>query len=208
MLRGVCSAGGNSSFVLGHYAELLGWTGDGRGVDLAAAGRSLDLLDVRRLVVADQALFPKPRVSVDGVGLAETDLGIKLARQGHDAAELELPGLRCTAIAIEAASASGATLEAQPLIRATAWTTDGRRIASTLLAGWDDRAWPGAAVPTRKPGAYRARFDLDGARDVARVRLEDLGSGDALRMSLVDIAPGRRHLEQHRWMRRYHQRSG
>src|SRR5207244_13034999 len=85
----------------------------------------------------------------------------------------------------EAGIASGAPRGAQRLSRATAWTTDGRGIASTLLAGWDDRAWPGAAVPTRKPGAYRARFDLDGARDVARVRLEDLGSGDALRIDRV-----------------------
>ena len=194
VLRGFRSAGGNSSFVLGRYADLVGWTGDGAGVDLAAGGKALDLVSVRRLVLADQALFPKPRVSVDGVGLADTDLGIKLARQGKGAAELELPGLRCTSIAIEAASVEAPVAAGEPLVRATAWTTDGQPIASTLPAGWDDKVWPGEAAANPRPGAYRVRFDLAGARDVVRLRLENSSSADALRVDRVvlhDAGTGR-----------------
>lgn len=175
MLRGLRSAGGNSSFVLSRYAALIPWSDLGAaGVDLSGAGKALDLLGVSRLVLADQALFPRPRVSVQGVGLDETDLGVRLARSGRDAAELELPGLRCTAIVLEATTVGGAVAAGQPLVRATAWTTDGRRIASILPAG-----------RPQNPGTYRVRLDLDGAREVARIRLEDVSPGDALRLDRV-----------------------
>src|SRR4029079_446054 len=63
VLRGMRSAGGNSSFVVDRYGRMIGWADGGAAVDPARAGKALDLLGVRRLILADQALFPQTRVS-------------------------------------------------------------------------------------------------------------------------------------------------
>src|SRR6185503_14794108 len=99
---------------------------------------------------------------------------IKLAREGRGAVELALPGLRCTSIAIETRGLEAEGTGSQPLVRATAWTMDGQRIDSTLRATGDGRA-------------YRARADLPGPRDLARLRLETVTSGDALRVERITL---------------------
>jgi hypothetical protein len=195
VLRGTASAGGNSSFVLGRYGAMLGWADAPGGVDLAGAGRAFDLLGVKRLIVADQLLFPRPRVSVRGIGLADRDLGIKLALRRGNALDVELPGLRCSAIALEATSVSGALPPSVPLLRASVVARDGRRMEAVLRAARETIPWagdpPGQADDA---GAYRMAWDLGRGIDLVRVRLEVLGRLDALRIDrLLLHDAGTRH---------------
>src|SRR6185436_9329237 len=98
----------------------------------------------------------------------------KLARQGHEAVELALPGLRCTSIGIEARGVEGEGTGPAPLVRVTVWTTGAERIESTLRAAEDQ-------------GTYRARAALPGARELVRLRLETVASGDALRVERIAL---------------------
>jgi len=182
VLRGAASAGGNSSFVLDRYGAMVGWTDTPGGVDLAGAGGAFDLLGVKRLVVADQLLFPGPRVSVHGIGLAGVDLGLKLARQRGNAVEVELPRLRCSAIAVDATSLSGAVDPSAPLIRASIVAADGRRIFTVLRAARERIAWAVPGPPDDGGAPYRMAWDLGGEVDLVRVRLEVMARLDALRI--------------------------
>jgi membrane protein YfhO len=178
VLRSTASAAGNSSFVLGRYGALVGWTDTPGGVDLAGAGGAFDLLGVSRLIVADQLLFPRPRVSVRGIGLADGDLGLKLARRRGNAVEFELPGLRCSALAVEATSLSGELDASVPLVRASVVTADGRRAFAVLRAG-------------REHAPYRMAWDLGGELDIVRVRLEVMARLDALRVDRLVLHDAR-----------------
>jgi hypothetical protein len=185
VLRGTASAGGNSSFVLGRYGAMLGWKDAPGGVDLAGAGRALDLVGVKRLIVADQHLFPRPRVSVHGIGLADGDLGIRLARRRGNAVEVELPGLRCSAIAVDATSVAGAAAPSAPLVRASVVAADGRRAFGVLHATRERVAWAVQEPSPLRDGAaspYRMAWDLGGELELVRVRLEVLARLDALRI--------------------------
>jgi hypothetical protein len=185
LLRGTASAGGNSSFVLGRYAAMVGWTDAPGGVDLAGAGRAFDLLDVERLIVADQLLAPRPRVSVRGVGLVDTDLGIKLGRRRGDAAEIELPGLRVSVIGVEATTLPSDVAAQAPLVRVLLVAADGSRRETILRAARERIAWAADAAPrTREdgPGPYLMSWELAGALDLVRVRLEVLAPLDVLRI--------------------------
>ena len=191
VLRGTASASGNSSFVLGRYGALVGWTDTPGGVDLAGAGGAFDLLGVKRLIVADQLLFPRPRVSVHGIGLADGDLGLKLARRRGNAVEVELPGLRCSAIAVDATTLSGAVDPSVPLVRASVVAADGRRAFTVLQATRDRIAWAASGPPEAGAGSYRMGWDLGGALDLVRVRLEVMARMDALRIDRVMLHDAR-----------------
>lgn len=185
MLHQARSAGGNSSFILRRYGELIAWTDPAVGVDFMRVGNALDVLGVRHLFVSDRLLRPTPAMSVDGVGLSATDLRLALARERRDALDLPLPDVRCDNFAVEVTTRPERLPDGVPVLRLLATTANGQTVTAILRSGWPDVAWAGE--PRSRPAReqVRAAWDLPGTTTLRGLRLETLGAADTLQVERV-----------------------